>query len=143
MDEIDAFELQRFVDAQVPLYAQARAELAAGRKTSHWMWFVFPQLRGLGRSETARFYGLAGRGEALAYWRHALLGARLKDCVSVLLALDGRPAREIFGSVDELKLRSCLTLFAQVAPEEPAFQQAIERYFAGEPDPRTLELMGG
>ena len=143
MDELDAFDLRRFVDAQAPVFAQARAELAAGRKTSHWMWFVFPQLRGLGRSETARFYGVSGRDEAFAYWRHPVLGTRLANCVGLLLGLDGRSAREIFGSVDELKLRSCLTLFAQVAPEEPRFQQALDRYFAGEPDPRTIELIAG
>jgi uncharacterized protein (DUF1810 family) len=135
-------DLQRFVAAQDPVYGQVCAELAAGRKASHWMWFVFPQLRDLGRSATARFYGLASRAEALAYWQHPVLGARLRQCARLVLAVQGRTAHDIFGSPDDLKLRSCMTLFAAVAPEEPVFAQVLQRFFGGEPDPRTLALLG-
>ncbi|WP_137894320.1 DUF1810 domain-containing protein [Ramlibacter sp. 2FC] len=137
----DPYDLQRFVTAQDPVYAQVCAELAAGAKASHWMWFVFPQLRALGRSATAHYYGLASRAEAAAYWRHPLLGQRLKDCTELVLGVQGRTAHQIFGGVDELKFRSCMTLFAAVAPEEPAFRQALEKYFGGAADPRTLELL--
>ena len=135
-------DLQRFVAAQDPVHGQVCAELAAGRKSSHWMWFVFPQLRDLGRSATARFYGLASRAEALAYWQHPVLGARLRQCARLVLAVQGRTAHDIFGSPDDLKLRSCMTLFAAVAPEEPVFAQVLQRFFGGEPDPRTLALLG-
>lgn len=138
----DPYDLQRFVTAQDPVYAQVRAELAAGAKTSHWMWFVFPQLKALGRSATAQHYGLASRAEAEAYWRHPLIGARLKDCAELVLAVQGRTAQQIFGGIDELKFRSCMTLFAQVAPEEPVFGQALQKYFGGAADPKTLELLG-
>lgn len=137
----DPYDLQRFVTAQDPVYAQVCAELAAGAKASHWMWFVFPQLRALGRSATAQYYGLASRAEAAAYWRHPLLGQRLKDCTGLVLGVQGRTAQQIFGGIDELKFRSCMTLFAAVAPEEPAFRQALEKYFGGAADPRTLELL--
>ena len=135
--------LRRFVDAQAPVYATACAELAAGRKRTHWMWFVFPQLVGLGSSPTARFFAIASRAEALAYWRHPLLGPRLKQCAGLVMAQAGKSAHEIFGSPDDLKLHSCMTLFAAVAPEEPAFKAVIDRFFGGEPDPRTLALLDG
>lgn len=141
MDE--RHDLQRFVDAQSAVYAQALAELRAGAKTSHWMWFVFPQLRGLGHSSMAQHYGLADADEARAYWRHPLLGPRLAECTAALLAVQGRSARQVLGTPDDLKLRSCMTLFAQVAPDEPAFARALERYFDGAPDPRTLALLQG
>src|SRR3954471_15089744 len=102
-------DLDRFLAAQEPVIAQVRSELAAARKLTHWMWFVFPQLRGLGRSETARHYGIAARDEAQAYLAHPVLGARLRECVELLLAVPGRSAHEIFGTPDDLKLRSCLT----------------------------------
>ncbi|MBU1358423.1 MAG: DUF1810 domain-containing protein [Gammaproteobacteria bacterium] len=135
-------DLDRFVTAQAPVLEAVRRELAAGRKTSHWMWFVFPQLRGLGRSETARFYGIEDAAEALAYWRHPVLGQRLRECTLQLLDIDGRSAHEVFGSPDDLKLRSCMTLFDAVAPEEKAFAQVLERFYGGERDGATLALLG-
>lgn len=137
----DPHNLQRFVDAQAPVMAQVDAELDAGAKTSHWMWFVFPQLKALGRSATAQHYGLASRHEAAAYWAHPKLGPRLKRCVQRLLAVPGKSAHEIFGSPDDLKLCSCLTLFETVAPGEPVWSQALERFYGGERDARTLELL--
>jgi uncharacterized protein (DUF1810 family) len=140
MDD-DPFDLQRFVDAQDQVLPQVRTELAAGDKRSHWMWFVFPQLKALGRSATALHYGLASREEALAYWRHPLLGPRLRECTALVLGVPApRSAHAIFHSPDDLKFRSCMTLFAAVAPEEPLFGQALARFFDG-PDPRTLALL--
>jgi uncharacterized protein (DUF1810 family) len=136
----DPFDLQRFVDAQHRPYEQACAELAAGCKRSHWMWFVFPQLQGLGRSATAQHYGIASKAEAQAYWAHPLLGPRLKQCTELVLAVDGRSAQQIFGPPDDLKFRSCMTLFA-LATGEPVFSRALDRYFGGEADPRTIELL--
>ena len=137
--------LLRFVDAQAPVYHDAVAELAAGRKESHWMWFVFPQLAVLGRSATARYYGLAGRAEALAYWQHPLLRRRLLQCVDLMLAQGRahpeRTAHQILGSPDDLKLRSCLTLFEAVAPEEPRFAQALARFYDDVRDPLTHEAL--
>jgi uncharacterized protein (DUF1810 family) len=133
--------LQRFLDAQAPVYEDVCAELRAGRKTSHWMWFIFPQLRGLGRSGMAQRYGIASRAEALAYVRHPVLGARLRECMQLLLAHPLASAEEILGEIDAMKLRSCATLFAEVEPQAPVFQQVLERYWAGQRDPRTLELL--
>jgi uncharacterized protein (DUF1810 family) len=133
--------LQRFIDAQAPLFADVCDELAAGRKRTHWMWFVFPQLRTLGRSATARFYGITSRDEALAYWRHPVLGPRLKQCAELVLNVDGRTAHEIFGMPDELKLRSCMTLFAHVAGEEPVFARVLERFYGGQADAATVALL--
>ena len=135
--------LRRFVDAQEPVYAEARAELAAGSKRSHWMWFVFPQLKGLGRSQMATHYGLAGAAEAAAYLAEPVLGPRLLDCTRLMLATRGKSALQILGSPDDLKFCSCMTLFAQVAPGEPLFAEAIERFFAGRRDARTLALLEG
>ena len=137
----DPFTLQRFVDAQQPVYAQVTAELAAGAKTSHWMWFVFPQLKALGRSATALHYGLVSRAEALAYWHHPLLGPRLAECSTLLLNTQGLSALQIFGSIDAMKLCSCMTLFEAVAPEAPVFAQVIDRFHAGQRDPLTLALL--
>lgn len=144
MDD-DPFELDRFVQAQAPVWPQVRAELAAGAKRSHWMWFVFPQLRGLGHSTMAQHYGLASREEAAAYAAHPLLGARLREAVTLLLAVPApRTALDILGPPDDLKLRSCLTLFAQAVPGEALFPQALARFFGGEGDARTLQrLVGG
>lgn len=136
----DAFDLQRFVAAQAPVYAQVCDELAAGRKTSHWMWFVFPQLKGLGRSATAQHFGIASRAEAQAYWQHSLLGPRLKQCTELVLAVEGRSANQVFGSPDDLKFRSCMTLFAQ-ATDEPAFRRALDKYFGDSADEQTLRLL--
>ncbi len=138
---MDEHDLQRFVAAQDPTYARVTDELRRGVKKSHWMWFVFPQLRGLGRSATAQRYGIASEDEARAYWRHPLLGPRLKECTELLLAIRGKTALEILGSPDDLKLRSSMTLFGRVAPEEPVFAQILERYFDGERDGRTLALL--
>jgi uncharacterized protein (DUF1810 family) len=134
-------DLERFVEAQRAVYETVCAELAAGRKASHWMWFIFPQLRSLGRSATAKRFGIESRDEALAYWRHPVLGRRLKECSELVLATQGRTAHEIFGSPDDLKFRSCMTLFAAVAPDEPAFRRALARFFDAEPDRQTLALL--
>ena len=141
IDMPDPHGLQRFVDAQAPVWHQVEAELRAGRKASHWMWFVFPQLKGLGRSAIALHYGIASREEALAYWQHPSLGPRLKQSSEWVLAVQGRTALQILGSPDDLKFRSCMTLFGQVAPEEPVFGQALDKYFGGEPDANTLALL--
>ncbi|HMQ72394.1 MAG TPA: DUF1810 domain-containing protein [Rubrivivax sp.] len=135
--------LQRFVDAQAPVFDHACAELAAGRKRTHWMWFVFPQLRGLGRSATAMHYGIDSRDEALAYWHHPLLGPRLARCATLVLAQAGRrSAHDIFGSPDDLKLCSCMTLFDAVAPEQPVFRRVLDAFYGGRPDARTLAHLG-
>jgi uncharacterized protein (DUF1810 family) len=136
----DPHDLQRFVNAQQPVMAQVEAELAAGAKASHWMWFVFPQLRSLGRSATALHFGLASKDEALAYWAHPVLGPRLKACSELVLAVKGKTAHQIFGSPDDLKFRSCMTLFNAVVTDEPVFARALKKYFDGQPDARTLEL---
>jgi len=134
--------LERFVQAQARDYAQALAELRAGHKRTHWIWYVLPQLRGLGRSSTAQFYGLADRTEARAYAAHPLLGPRLVQCVQALLGHPQRTAQQMLGEVDAMKLRSCLTLFAEVAPQQPEFAQALELLFESRPDPVTLQLLG-
>ena len=139
----DPHDLHRFVEAQAPVYAQARAELAAGRKQSHWMWFVFPQLRGLGRSAMAARFGIASRDEAAAYLADPLLGARLRECTALMLAARrGASAHEILGSPDDLKFHSSMTLFAAVAASGSPFAAALERYFGGRGDAATLRLLG-
>ena len=137
----DPHDLQRFIGAQNQVYGRVLAELAAGEKASHWMWFVFPQLRGLGRSTTAQHFGIASKAEAEAYWRHPLLGARLKECSELVLAVEHRSARQIFGSPDDLKFRSSMTLFEQVAPDATVFGRALDKYCDGSRDPGTLELL--
>ena len=137
----DPHDLQRFIEAQDPVYRQVQAELAAGAKASHWMWFVFPQLRELGRSATAKRYGIASLAEAVAYWRHPLLGARLKACSEQVLQIDARTALQIFGSPDELKLCSCMTLFERAAPGEAVFGQVLKKYCADRRDGETLKLL--
>lgn len=143
MHDAPADPLQRFVQAQDDDYAQALAELRAGRKTRHWIWYVLPQLRGLGTSRMSQHYGLAGRDEAAAYAAHPLLGPRLRDCVHAMLSHRGLDAAQILGEVDALKFRSCLTLFEAVAPSEPCFGQALEQFYAGTRDPATLRLLDG
>jgi uncharacterized protein (DUF1810 family) len=132
-------DLERFVDAQAPVIDDVLRELQAGRKTTHWMWFVFPQLRGLGRSATAHYYGIGSADEARSYFDHPVLGARLRRCVEHALAVEGRSAHAIFGAPDDVKFHSSMTLFAAVAPEEPLFRLALEKFFAGVADPATLE----
>ncbi len=138
----DPFDLDRFVEAQRRIYAEALAELRRGRKTSHWMWFVFPQIAGLGTSPMARRYAISGLDEARAYVNHPILGARLIECTEVVNAVDGRSALEIFSSPDDLKFRSSLTLFAHAAPDTPIFTDALARYFGGDGDPLTLAKVG-
>ena len=137
----DPFDLQRFVDAQEAVYPSVRAELAAGRKTSHWMWFIFPQLAALGRSGTARFYGLLDASHARAYWTHPTLGARLAECSRLVLAVEGRSAQDIFGSPDDLKLCSCMTLFEAAVPEAPVFGEVLDRFYGGARDSQTEALL--
>ena len=137
----DPHDLARFVTAQDPVFEQVVAELRAGAKSSHWMWFVFPQLKALGRSATARRFGIADMEEAEAYWRHAVLGPRLLLCTETMLGVVGKTALQILGSPDDLKFRASMTLFARVAPQEPALRRAIDRYFEGRMDERTLELL--
>lgn len=135
--------LDRFVEAQAGAWADALAELKAGRKTSHWMWFVFPQIAGLGRSETARFYAIADADEARAYLAHPVLGERLREAAGVLLAHRGRSAEAMLGGIDAVKLRSSMTLFEAVAPDEPVFAGVLDAFYGGDRDPETLRLLDG
>jgi uncharacterized protein (DUF1810 family) len=141
----DPYYLQRFVDAQQPVYERACRELRQGRKQSHWMWFVFPQIKGLGRSETAQQYAISSREEASAYLAHPILGPRLRECSRIVADLEGVSAEDIFGYPDEMKFRSSMTLFTQVAAadkeDKEIFKQCIEKYFGGEPDPATLAAL--
>ncbi len=137
----DPHNLQRFVDAQKPDYQQVCAELRAGHKRTHWIWFIFPQMKGLGRSETASYYGIASRQEAEAYLAHPILGPRLRECTRLVNSVEGRSVDQIFGYPDNLKFRSSMTLFAATASDHQIFKDALEKYFAGEPDPRTIELL--
>jgi uncharacterized protein (DUF1810 family) len=134
----DPFNLERFVEAQAPVYDRARRELRGGRKESHWMWFIFPQIAGLGLSPTSVRFAISSLDEAKAYLAHPILGPRLQECATLALDAEGRTAREIFGPVDEVKFSSSMTLFARAAPEEGVFQRCIDKYFAGQPDPATL-----
>lgn len=145
MTEDDPFELSHFVAAQDLVFDTVLAELRAGRKQTHWMWFVFPQLRALGRSPTANFYGIGSIEEARAYLLHPLLAERLAQAVDAVLGVSGCSAHEIFDSPDDLKFRSSMTLFSAAADGEEGerFRLALQRFFAGEADPRTLELLGG
>ena len=137
----DPFDLERFVEAQDPVYARVLAELRAGRKQSHWMWFVFPQIAGLGRSSMAARFAIASLDEARAYLARPVLGGRLRECTELVLAVEGKSAHDIFGSPDDLKFRSCMTLFSRVAPAGSPFERALARYFGGEPDAATLERL--
>ena len=137
----DPFDLQRFVEAQAPVFVDVLRELSAGAKRSHWMWFVFPQLQGLGRSAMAIKYEIASIQEAQAYWQHPILGIRLKECVELVLAVKGKTAFQIFGTPDDLKFRSSMTLFSKAVPAEPLFKRALARYFDGRDDSRTTDLL--
>jgi uncharacterized protein (DUF1810 family) len=137
----DPFNLDRFVKAQDPVLAQVRSELRAGHKRTHWMWFVFPQLAGLGRSDTARYYALASLDEARAYLAHPLLGPRLIECTNLVNAVEGRSANRIFGSPDDLKFHSSMTLFARAQPDGQPFSHTLGKYFDGVPDRLTSDLL--
>jgi uncharacterized protein (DUF1810 family) len=139
-----AANLERFVAAQNEngTYARARDELRRGRKSTHWMWFVFPQLAGLGRSSTAAYYAIDSLDEARAYLRHPVLGPRLIESTSILAATSGRSAEQILGGIDALKLRSSMTLFQRADPDQPVFSAVLDRFFGGRPDEATLRLLG-
>ena len=134
----DPYDLQRFVEAQEPVYARVCAELRRGRKASHWMWFMFPQIRGLGHSPMAQKYAISSLAEAKAYLDHPVLGPRLRQCTQLVVDVAGRTASEIFGYPDDIKFRSSMTLFSRAAPDEPLFQAALTKYFPAGPDPETL-----
>jgi uncharacterized protein (DUF1810 family) len=138
----DPFNLERFVEAQSGVYAQVLQELRLARKRTHWMWFIFPQLAGLGNSTYATFYAIQSREEARQYLAHPLLGKRLLECTQTLLNVEGRSASDIFDPPDDLKLCSCMTLFAQVAGQDSVFSAVLDKYFQGKPDPKTLSFLG-
>ena len=133
--------LERFVTAQEAVFEDVCAELSAGRKRSHWMWFIFPQLRALGRSSTAQFYGLADLAEAQAFWQHRVLGPRLRRVTTLVLGVTGRSAHDIFGSPDDLKLCSCMTLFERATSGETIFAQVLDRFYAGRRDALTVAAL--
>jgi uncharacterized protein (DUF1810 family) len=136
----DRFDLQRFVDAQAPVYPRVLAELRQGRKQSHWMWFIFPQIAGLGHSPMAQRFAIASRAEALAYLGHGVLGSRLRECTALVNAVEGRTINEILGSPDDLKFRSSMTLFGAVS-SEALFAQAIAKFYGGVVDQQTMDLL--
>jgi uncharacterized protein (DUF1810 family) len=133
--------LERFLEAQAPVLEDVMLELSQGHKATHWMWFVFPQLAALGRSQMARYYGLANLAEAQAYLRHPVLGERLKACCQLVLTHRGKTAEMMLGSIDAIKLRSCATLFMQCAEQDSVFAELLESFFGGEPDPMTLAVL--
>jgi uncharacterized protein (DUF1810 family) len=135
----DPYNLERFVQAQNRVFEDVRAELRQGRKQSHWMWFVFPQIKGLGSSHTAQFYAISSRDEAEAYVRHPVLGPRLMECTKLLTQVDGRSIEEILGYPDNLKFSSSMTLFAHATPDNQVFLDALDKYFGGQFDARTLQ----
>ncbi|MEZ0486567.1 DUF1810 domain-containing protein [Fibrella aquatica] len=138
----EATNLSRFVDAQAGNYADAVTEIRNGQKRSHWMWYVFPQLTGLGLSSTAIFYGIKDLQEATDYLNHPLLGPRLIDMSTAMLQIDGKTATQILGTPDDMKLRSSMTLFSVIPDADPVFQAVLDKYYNGEPDPQTLALLG-
>ena len=137
----DPYNLNRFVRAQEQSYRQALSELERGRKQSHWMWYVFPQFDGLGSSSTSRFYSIKSEAEARAYLEHPVLGPRLAECAEAMLAVDGKSARAILGSPDDMKLKSCATLFAHVSPPGSVFERLLDKFYDGERDAATLRLL--
>lgn len=137
----DPHNLARFLDAQAPVYAQVLGELRAGRKRSHWIWFIFPQIAGLGHSAMSERYAIASLDEARAYLAHPVLGTRLRECSASVLAVRDRTIHEIFGSPDDMKFRSCMTLFNRAAPVETVFGQCLQKYFGGDEDLQTLRLL--
>jgi uncharacterized protein (DUF1810 family) len=133
--------LERFVKAQDPVYSNVLAELRRGRKERHWIWFIFPQLKGLGRSAMAELYGIANREEAEAYLRHPILGVRLLECTEIVNKLEGLSAEQILGTIDSIKFRSSMTLFTLVAEDQRIFREALDKYFNGQPDPLTINRL--
>ena len=134
--------LDRFLDAQRGDYAAALAEVRRGRKTSHWMWYIFPQIAGLGQSSTARYYSIRDLEEAREYYAHPVLGQRLREISGALLGLRGSDPVAVFGGIDSMKLKSSMTLFAVAAPDDPLFQQVLDKYYGGEQDVLTLRILG-
>jgi uncharacterized protein (DUF1810 family) len=141
-DSDDPYNLTRFVHAQEGVYAQALSEIQSGKKRTHWMWYIFPQIEGLAFSATSQRFAVGSIGEARAYLAHPILGPRLLECAEAVVRVEGRSATEIFGSPDDLKLRSCATLFACVAPRDSAFERLLRTYFPSGRDERTLQLLG-
>lgn len=137
----DPYNLERFLKAQEPVYAQVCAELRAGRKESHWMWFIFPQIEGLGHSSTARYYAISSLDEAKAYLDHPILGARLRECCELVNQIEGRSIEDVFGYPDDLKFRSSATLFERAAAQPDVFDAALEKYFGGRGDAATVERL--
>jgi uncharacterized protein (DUF1810 family) len=135
------FSLERFTEAQATLYPVVLAELRAGRKRTHWIWFIFPQIAGLGRSSMAQHFAIASLAEARAYLAHPVLGARLRECAAIVAGLEGHAVEEIFGYPDDLKFRSSMTLFAAADPAESLFQACLDKFFGGQPDAATLALL--
>ncbi len=137
----DAYDLERFVLAQEPVYERVWAELRVGRKRSHWIWFIFPQIAGLGVSEISQHYAIASLAEAKAYLQHPVLGPRLRECTQLVVNVEGKPLDEILGYPDDMKFRSSMTLFARATDDNAIFAAALQKYFGGEPDPLTLERL--
>ncbi len=137
----DPFDLERFLEAQKDDYRQALSEIRAGRKRTHWMWYIFPQLDGLAVSDTSKFYSIKSFDEARAYLQHATLGPRLLECAEAALLVEGRTAREVFGSPDDAKLKSCATLFALVSQPDSVFHRLLAKFYGGKQDRRTLQLL--
>lgn len=140
-DTSDPFDLQRFVEAQEPVIDDVKQELRSGRKRSHWMWYVFPQIAGLGNSKISRRYAITSQKEAEAYLSHSILGPRLRECTGLVNALDGQSANDVFGSPDDLKFRSSMTLFEAVADDPEPFEMALEKYYDGDRDQKTLKRL--
>lgn len=134
----DSYNLRRFIEAQDPIYAQVCSELRRGQKTSHWMWFIFPQIRGLGFSETAQYFAIANGQEAAAYAAHPVLGVRLRECTGLVFQVENKSVEQIFGYPDNLKFHSSMTLFARTAEDNQVFLEALKKYFSGALDPQTL-----
>lgn len=137
----DTYDLQRFVEAQDSIYAEVVRELERGYKQSHWMWFIFPQIQGLGKSGTARKFSIGSLDEAREYLKHPVLGARLRECTRLVLAVEGRTSEQIFGAIDTLKFRSSMTLFLYATEENRIFQEALEKYFEGQGDRLTIDIL--
>jgi uncharacterized protein (DUF1810 family) len=137
----DVYDLQRFVDAQERVYDSVLEELRRGQKTNHWMWFIFPQIKGLGASATAQAYAISSLEEARAYWEHPILGPRLRECTRLVLGLEGRSVEQIFHHPDNLKFRSCMTLFDRCVTDNTMFRDTLQKYFGGEPDRLTLSIL--